>query len=268
MPPAAGPCADGYEEKTGDCPGFGEIDGVGGGTTDYSAAGCAAECSARSTCTSYEYSPTQGKCALNTCDESELGAAYEDYNLCWKLPVLDVAWQRGMSPASQSMTAGVNDILKFSWTGDHDVYKMASATHLETCDFTGAVPVGETSPVLYTLASLPQVRIARCRQYRAPLCSRCVPAVRGAVLLLPKDWPLPIRPKAHRRALGAAALGAVALGAAGTIDAAMLVHRRCGVQDQQYADQQRTILSLDQRQRRYCRPLVRRRVGRQPKVDL
>ena len=48
-----------------------------------------------------------------------------------------------------AITANTENKLKFAWTGNHNVYKMASKTAFDACDFTGATKVGtSTSPVL------------------------------------------------------------------------------------------------------------------------
>ena len=67
-----------------------------------------------------------------------------------------IDWLAGFGDAAaQAMTAAVGDTLEFSWTGNHNVYLMADETAFDACDFTGAIDLGDASPVSYTLTSLP-----------------------------------------------------------------------------------------------------------------
>ena len=53
------------------------------------------------------------------------------------------------------ITANTGDKLKFAWTGSHNVYKMASKTTYDACDFTGATQVGtgDAGPVEATMGA-------------------------------------------------------------------------------------------------------------------
>ena len=46
----------------------------------------------------------------------------------------------------------VGDTVKFTWSGTHNVYKMASKTAYDNCDFTGATNQGSTSPVAVSIS--------------------------------------------------------------------------------------------------------------------
>ena len=53
------------------------------------------------------------------------------------------------------MTANVGDTIIFSWYGWHNVYLMPSQTAMDNCDFSGATEEGTSSPVTFTITSLP-----------------------------------------------------------------------------------------------------------------
>ena len=69
------------------------------------------------------------------------------------LKTIDVAWKIPMDPTA--ITANTGDKLKFAWTGSHNVYKMASKTTYDACDFTGATQVGtgDAGPVEATMGA-------------------------------------------------------------------------------------------------------------------
>ena len=69
------------------------------------------------------------------------------------LKTIDIAWKIPMDPTE--ITANTGDKLKFAWTGSHNVYKMASKTTYDACDFTGATQVGtgDAGPVEATMGA-------------------------------------------------------------------------------------------------------------------
>jgi hypothetical protein len=67
-----------------------------------------------------------------------------------------VNWNAGFSgnAADQTKTGlETGDVLKFTWSGGHNVYKMASKAAFDSCDFTGGTNLGSSSPVSYTVES-------------------------------------------------------------------------------------------------------------------
>ena len=61
---------------------------------------------------------------------------------------LDINWNAGFSdPAARNQTAAAGDSLKFTWTGGHNVYRLASKDAFDNCDFTDAANLGAASPV-------------------------------------------------------------------------------------------------------------------------
>merc|ERR1712039_745031 len=72
-------CANGYYFQIGDIPG----NGIGGLQQVSNCNECGKLCSDRSTCLSYECSPTELKCNLNNVANPTAGA-YGDYNFCTK----------------------------------------------------------------------------------------------------------------------------------------------------------------------------------------
>merc|ERR1712153_137395 len=70
-----------------------------------------------------------------------------------------VPWTAGLNngdaagAAARTKTVTTGDTLHFMWTGNHNVFKMASETAYTNCDFTGATDLGSTSPVSYELAA-------------------------------------------------------------------------------------------------------------------
>ena len=76
-------CSGVYYEQIGDIPGFGSVDGKGGGHSVLSCDDCAEMCSSTSKCKSYECSHTAWRCNLNSAADPTR-AAYGDYNFCTK----------------------------------------------------------------------------------------------------------------------------------------------------------------------------------------
>ena len=63
-------------------------------------------------------------------------------------------WNSGFGNTNcRNQTFPNNAIVSFQWDNNHNVIKMASRTHFETCNFTGGTNLGATSPVNVTLAS-------------------------------------------------------------------------------------------------------------------
>merc|ERR1712160_75472 len=59
-----------------------------------------------------------------------------------------VPWTAGFDDASaRAKTVTTGDTLHFMWTGNHNVFQMASETAFNDCDFTGATDKGSTSPL-------------------------------------------------------------------------------------------------------------------------
>merc|ERR1712130_515506 len=59
-------CANGYNYQAGDVPGWTSVDGAGGGQSVDDCAKCADLCSVRNKCLSYQCSPSELKCNLNS----------------------------------------------------------------------------------------------------------------------------------------------------------------------------------------------------------
>jgi len=79
-----GVCELGYTHKAGDIGGWGKVNGVGGGVKVSNCDGCGALCSAQgSACGSYECSPTELKCNLNSSSKPTQGD-YKNYAFCAK----------------------------------------------------------------------------------------------------------------------------------------------------------------------------------------
>ena len=83
-PPPQGGCDANYHEVKGDCGGFGGINNKGYGRVYANQAVCAAMCDSEEQCSSFEFSPSERKCALNTCRNPERGYPYKDFRLCKK----------------------------------------------------------------------------------------------------------------------------------------------------------------------------------------
>jgi len=85
---ATAACPSGYQLRTGDVAGLGNSAAFGAEASTSpiaSADACAARCSARPTCLSFEYSPTTKICSLNTAAAPDVGSSnYQDYLFCSK----------------------------------------------------------------------------------------------------------------------------------------------------------------------------------------
>ena len=79
-------CGSGYVRSVGDVAGDGAIDGVGNLQTVTSCAECAALCGNKKTCLSFECSPSENKCNLNTVKHAthRVHPSFPDYVLCIK----------------------------------------------------------------------------------------------------------------------------------------------------------------------------------------
>merc|ERR1711907_181492 len=62
-----------------------------------------------------------------------------------------VDWNAGFSsPAARAKSVTAGKHIVFSWTGTHNVYKMADKAAFDACNFAGSTQVGgATSPVTY-----------------------------------------------------------------------------------------------------------------------
>ena len=78
-----GPCGSEFEEAVGDIPGWGTVNGRGGAETVTDCSKCADLCSSDTACKSYECSPSEKKCSLNSVANPTSGA-YKDYTFCVK----------------------------------------------------------------------------------------------------------------------------------------------------------------------------------------
>jgi len=74
-------CPAGYVAKSGDIPGWGRVGNKGGGQRVSSCRNCASLCTTEAACLSYECSPTERKCNLNTA-RSPTHPSYKDYVFC------------------------------------------------------------------------------------------------------------------------------------------------------------------------------------------
>jgi len=94
-------CAPGYVYRVGDVPminagkvywpGWGKVQGAGGGQGVKNCQMCADMCTQRALCKSYECSPTENKCNLNTGRFPwSKSKTYKDYNFCTRGPVFSV----------------------------------------------------------------------------------------------------------------------------------------------------------------------------------
>merc|ERR1711879_860513 len=70
-------CPAGYVAKSGDIPGWGRVGNKGGGQRVSSCRNCASLCATEAACLSYECSPTERKCNLNTA-RSPTHPSYKD----------------------------------------------------------------------------------------------------------------------------------------------------------------------------------------------
>merc|ERR1711957_894880 len=70
--------------EAGDLPGWG-TGGIGGRISADTSLVCAGLCNAKTNCLSFEWSPTQKKCNLNT-EAHPTGRPYRDFDFCSRLP--------------------------------------------------------------------------------------------------------------------------------------------------------------------------------------
>ena len=75
-------CPSGYTLKSGDKPGFGDGNAGGISSNVVSASDCADLCNANTNCKSFEWSPTEKKCARNNIGNPPNSNAYKDYMYC------------------------------------------------------------------------------------------------------------------------------------------------------------------------------------------
>ena len=71
-------------------------------------------------------------------------------------------WTTGFSESNApTITALIGDVLSFEWSGNHNVYQMASRDAMENCDFSGATQICHSAnsasgnDCTYTIAELP-----------------------------------------------------------------------------------------------------------------
>ena len=63
-----------------------------------------------------------------------------------------IAWIDYLGKADKSLVVATKgDVLKWTWTGTHNVYKMASEATFLACDFTGATDLTAGATASYTL---------------------------------------------------------------------------------------------------------------------
>ena len=70
-------------------------------------------------------------------------------------PSTSINWVKGFSGKAEDQTMDVKsgEVLKFVWTGGHNVYLMKDKAAFDGCDFTAATNLGATSPVLHTMGA-------------------------------------------------------------------------------------------------------------------
>ena len=62
--------------------------------------------------------------------------------------VVTFDWLSGFNgPSARARDITVGDVLDFGWSGNHNVYKMASKDAFDNCNFTGGTNLGETTGV-------------------------------------------------------------------------------------------------------------------------
>jgi len=80
-----GACGDGFFQQHGDVPGWGKIGDSGGGQGVADCSECGELCASTSGCLSYECSPRELKCNLNTRNSPKAESSdYRDYTFCSK----------------------------------------------------------------------------------------------------------------------------------------------------------------------------------------
>ena len=70
-------------------------------------------------------------------------------------PSTSINWVKGFSGKADDQTMDVKsgEVLKFVWTGGHNVYQMKDKAAFDACDFTAATNLGATSPVYHTMGA-------------------------------------------------------------------------------------------------------------------
>merc|ERR1711907_37767 len=108
-----------------------------------------------------------------------------------------VDWNAGFSsPAARAKSVTAGKHIVFSWTGTHNVYKMADKAAFDACNFAGSTQVGgATSPVTYNTSPSATGHIYfACNGpvfHHGVCCGVCVPYV--AYVPLPIDAEAPLR---------------------------------------------------------------------------
>lgn len=127
-----------------------------------------------------------------------------------------IDWIRGLLSGvalAESYTAGT--MLSIEWTGNHDVYQMASRDKFAACDFSGATMLGATSPVLFEVPANAAVFLAcsvgsHCRDGQKLALNDNLPAGDATAPLPPP--PPPTKTATSTTTTGAQATVTVSLG--------------------------------------------------------
>jgi hypothetical protein len=66
-----------------------------------------------------------------------------------------IPWTKGFSGKAEDQTMPVKsgEVLKFVWTGGHNVYQMKDKAAFDACDFSGGTNLGGASPVYHTMGA-------------------------------------------------------------------------------------------------------------------
>ena len=66
-----------------------------------------------------------------------------------------IPWTKGLSGKAEDQTMAVKsgEVLKFVWSGGHNVYQMKDKAAFDSCDFSGGTNLGGASPVLHTMGA-------------------------------------------------------------------------------------------------------------------
>ena len=65
-----------------------------------------------------------------------------------------IPWTAGFGdPAARTLGVKDGDVLKFVWTGGHNVYLMKDKAAFDSCDFSGGTNLGGASPVYHTMGA-------------------------------------------------------------------------------------------------------------------
>ena len=87
---------------------------------------------------------------------SLLGAPMPAYNR-GSNPAFDhsIPWNKGFSGKAEDQTMDVKsgEVLKFVWSGGHNVYLLKGKAAFDACDFAGATNLGAASPVYHTMGT-------------------------------------------------------------------------------------------------------------------